>query len=124
MTQNHKKYVIYANGGSGNHGCEAIVRGTQQLLPGDYIIQSRSIEEDTIYGINAELRPEITGEKSKIGFLKAYLKLKIAKNYFALDALDYISAIKAIKGQAKVALSVGGDNYCYTGEEFLRGIYG
>ena len=37
------KYVLYGNGGSGNHGCEAIIRGTQQVLKGDYIIQSQSI---------------------------------------------------------------------------------
>ena len=26
------KIVLYGNGGSGNHGCEAIVRGTFELL--------------------------------------------------------------------------------------------
>ena len=28
------KIVLYSHGGSGNHGCEAIVRGTYKILNG------------------------------------------------------------------------------------------
>lgn len=112
------KYLLYGNGGSGNHGCEAIVRGTQAVLQGDYIIQSQSVDEDSFYGLDAELFPEITGKKSKIRFLLAYLKFKLTKNYFDLDGIEYLPAIQKQKGKADIALSVGGDNYCYVGEEF------
>lgn len=112
------KYVLYANGGSGNHGCEAIVCGTQYVLQGECIIQSRAIEEDKYYGLKAQFYPEKIGKKSKIRFLLAYVKLKLTKNHFDMDGIEYLPAIQKLKGKAKVALSVGGDNYCYYGEEF------
>lgn len=110
------KYVLYGNGGSGNHGCEAIIRGTQKVLKGDYIIQSQSVEEDTKYSVNAEINPQITGKKSKLKFLNAYLNLKLFKDYTALDGIEYLDGIEKVRGKADVALSVGGDNYCYGGE--------
>lgn len=110
------KYILYGNGGSGNHGCEAIIRGTQQVLKGDYIIQSQSVEEDTKYDVNAEINPQITGTKSKLRFISAYLRLKLTKDYTALDGIEYLDAIEKVRGEAQVALSVGGDNYCYGGE--------
>ena len=109
------KYILYGNGGSGNHGCEAIIRGTQQVLKGDYIIQSQSFEEDTKYSVNAEISPQITGKKSKLKFINAYLNLKLFKDYTALDGIEYLDAIEKVRGKAEVALSVGGDNYCYKG---------
>ena len=112
------KYILYGNGGSGNHGCEAIIRGTQQLINGDCLILARSIEEDKQYDIKAEFFPEKTGDKSKLRFILAYLKLKISGNYFDMDVLDYLPAIKKQRNNAGIALSVGGDNYCYSGEEF------
>ena len=110
------KYILYGNGGSGNHGCEAIIRGTQQALKGDYIIQSQSVEEDTKYSVNADINPQITGKKSKLKFINAYLNLKLFKDYTALDGIEYLDAIEKVRGKAEVALSVGGDNYCYGGE--------
>lgn len=110
------KYILYGNGGSGNHGCEAIIRGTQQVLKGDYIIQSQSVEEDTKYSVNAEINPQITGIKSKLKFINAYLNLKLFKDYTSLDGIEYLDAIEKVRGKAEVALSVGGDNYCYGGE--------
>lgn len=40
------KIVLYGNGGSGNHGCEAIVRGTFELLQESFLIASEAVEED------------------------------------------------------------------------------
>ena len=109
---------MYGNGGSGNHGCEAIVRGTQEIIKGDFIIQSNSVEEDTKYGLEGEIKPAIDGKISKIRFFQALLKLKISGDYLAMDCVPYLSAIKSISGKAKVAFSVGGDNYCYEGAGF------
>ena len=112
------EYVLFANGGSGNHGCEAIVRGTQEIIKGDFIIQSNSVEEDTKYGLEGEINPAIDGKRSRIKFLQAFLKLKTTGDYLAMDCVPYLSAIKSISGRAKIALSVGGDNYCYEGAGF------
>ena len=45
------KIFLYAHGGSGNHGCEAIVRATARILQGNelYLISSKP-EEDRYYG--------------------------------------------------------------------------
>ena len=45
------KIVLYGNGGSGNHGCEAIVRGTFELLQESFLIASEAVEEDKKYGL-------------------------------------------------------------------------
>ena len=42
------RIILYGNGGCGNHGCEAIVRGTVQLCgkQNDYIVMADAPEED------------------------------------------------------------------------------
>ena len=110
------RYVLFGNGSSGNHGCEAIIRGTQHVLKGKYIIQSQSIEEDVKYGIEADINPQKTGTVDKLKFFRAYLKLKLHKDYTDLDGIEYVDAIEKVRGKAEIALSVGGDNYCYGGE--------
>ena len=48
-----KRIFLYAHGGSGNHGCEAIVRSTINLLgQEDVTLISSRPEEDTYYGID------------------------------------------------------------------------
>lgn len=46
------KKVLYMHTGSGNHGCEAIVRTTSKLLngPQDVILWSNTKSEDIKYG--------------------------------------------------------------------------
>ena len=48
------RIVLYGNGGSGNHGCEAIVRGTIQLCgeKNVYTLMSETPEEDYKYGLD------------------------------------------------------------------------
>ena len=117
-------YIIYSNGSAGNHGCEAIHRGTMALLgeAHNYIIQSPGVEDDRRYGLGelARLWQAEQPVKRNLRFLLAYLKLKRTGDYTAMDGLAYLPGIKCAAGAAKVALSVGGDNYCYPGTE----IYG
>lgn len=50
-----KKVILYAHGGSANHGCEAIVRSTIQILIvkfNQFILLSNEPNEDKYYGIN------------------------------------------------------------------------
>ena len=46
------KKVLYMHTGSGNHGCEAIIRTTSKLLngPKDVILWSNTRSEDVKYG--------------------------------------------------------------------------
>lgn len=116
--------IIYGNGSAGNHGCEAIHRGTMALLGGEhnYIIQSPGVEDDRRYGLEelAQLWTAAGPVKRDLRFWSAYLKMKVTGDYTAMDGLAYVPGIRRAAAEAKVALSVGGDNYCYPGTE----IYG
>lgn len=48
-----KKIVLYPHGGSGNRGCEAIVRGTKKILD-DYDLQlfSSGVQQDIDVHLN------------------------------------------------------------------------
>lgn len=119
------RVLLYGNGGSGNHGCEAIVRGTVELLGTDkniFCVRSENVEEDTRYGLNhlAEISPARSERKKDFRFLCAYAKLKLFGNYTDMDGLYYLPGIFNAASSTDIALSVGGDNYCYDGTE----IYG
>lgn len=116
--------ILYGNGSAENHGCEAIVRGTVAVLGKDniYTVQSAQPEVDIRYGLwqLAEIHPAVSPVKKDLRFLAAYLKVKTAKVYTDMDGLGYVGGIQHAAPNADVALSVGGDNYCYPGTE----IYG
>ena len=114
------KYILYANGGSGNHGCEAIVRGTQEILGGNMTIHSKAPEEDLKYGLGefAEIVPAVSAVKKDFTYIKSYAKLKLFGNYTDMDGLAYLPTIEQENGKGRLALSVGGDNYCYSDQPF------
>lgn len=110
------KITMYGNGGAGNHGCEAISRGTVELLgANEYRILSENCREDAQYGLDtcAALESAKETRKKDFSFLKAYAKLKLTGNYTDMDGLYYLPAIKSCKGNTDIAFSIGGDNYCY-----------
>ena len=117
------KISLYGNGAAGNHGCEAIVRGTVELFPSttEYVILSDNAAEDRRYGLDqlAQILEAKRERKNDARFLAAYAKLKLTGDYVDLDGLYYLPAIRDQKGKTEIALSVGGDNYCYGG----TGIY-
>lgn len=118
------KIALYGNGSSGNHGCEAIVRGTVELLgsgKNSFRIQSKNPQEDQFYGLEAlaQVCPAKSERKKDLRFLTAYAKLKLTGNYTDMDGLYYLPGIDGAAAVSDVALSVGGDNYCYGG----TGIY-
>lgn len=118
-----RQIILYGNGSAGNHGCEAIVRGTVEVLGSNnrYRIQSDTPAEDLYYGLSdlAEIVSATSERTYDLQFLKAYAKLKLTGNYIDMDGLYYLPGIKNLKGKSDIALSVGGDNYCYGG----TGIY-
>ena len=116
------KYILYGNGGSGNHGCEAIARGTKALLGEEPIIYSNSPEEDRKYGLEkiARIYSAISNNKLNPYTIYAYIKMKLTGNYRDLDTASYIPGIRQAKKDTNIAISVGGDNYCYKGTEIYR----
>ena len=114
------KIVLYGNGGSGNHGCEAIVRGTFELLQESFLIASEAVEEDKKYGLEklGDIYEAKTSKVNMVQLAKAYVKLKLTGNYTDMDGVPYLNFIDNVRGKADLALSVGGDNYCYSNQSF------
>jgi len=108
---------LYAHGGSGNHGCEAIIRSTVDILGAEKpTLISGKPEEDRNYGLDelcvlVKDRSETLNKRS-VAFLKAYGALKLRGEYIPMDKLWYADAFSRIR-KGDIALSVGGDNYCY-----------
>lgn len=111
------KIIMYAHGGSGNHGCEAIVRATARILDGnELLLISSNPEEDRRYGLarTVQLLLDTDGcvRHCSIDFLKAYAALKIKKDFIPMEKIQYQKAFDHIC-TGDIALSIGGDNYCY-----------
>lgn len=103
-------FIFYAHGGSDNHGCEAIIRGTCQNLKGEITLFSSNIQADKLYGLNdmCKISPDT--------YKRYYHPVK----WFFYKVLNIVfhknTMFKLVDGKEKgVYLSVGGDNYCYSG---------
>ncbi len=88
---NDYKNIFYYHGGSGNHGCEALVKtlvSINDFKKNENCLYSYNAEEDYKYGLNSIVK---------------YIKQsnldseEITNDYFVNDS---------------IALSIGGDNYC------------
>lgn len=119
-----KQFMYYANGGSGNHGCEAIIRSLEMILtPEDKSLSlSISPDQDHKYGID-ELVNTIalhSVSRNNLTYLKSYLNLKLRHLKYSLDIFPYRYILERLDKQKNklLALSVGGDNYCYGGTDF------
>lgn len=121
------KVILYSHGGSENHGCEALVRSTIKILgnKNSYILLSNDPQQDYKYGLNsiANIKNVYNDIKnSGIQYFYYLLKMKVFKSdyyYFKEKFRNMASQLENVD----VALSVGGDNYCYSGyEEELRAI--
>lgn len=124
-----KKILIFNHGGSKNHGCEALVRTIVGLLPKESYIAllSDAPEEDFCYGIDKivdDISPSIRSySKFSLSFVQAYLTLKIKKDYTQMDLLPYKAAIQSLPDDYDIAVSIGGDVYCYDNYRMYIGIH-
>ncbi len=114
-----KTYVLYAHDGSGNHGCEALVRSTCKLIDADkdnVVLMSTRPEEDKRYGLSdvctiLDKTEKRSLNRTKPAFFKAYYNLKIKHNYTPIEF--YESKVADFVKKGDIALSIGGDTYCY-----------
>ena len=116
---------LYGHGGSGNHGCEAIVRSTVGILGGEIELLSQHPEQDLRYGIDQVCRvTEDTDTPLKRGSLSWFLSSLETKLTGKYDRYFRYTKEKLMSRAARgdVFLSIGGDNYCYPGTEHLATI--
>lgn len=109
--------IFYAHGGSGNHGCEAIVRASQKILGNIPItLLTSSPDQDIKYGVDRICRlvteREETVNRFSPDFFHSYAALKLKKDFIPLEKMHYKKAFSAIS-KGDIAFSIGGDNYCY-----------
>lgn len=108
------KTYMYFHAGSKNHGCEAIVRSTGAMLGIDMTLVSDHPEDDIAYGIDGivtvtgRVEPKYT-LKEKV-FCVLYERATKREDYGYKLLAKYEGEGFAPNG---VALSIGGDNYCY-----------
>lgn len=115
------KLVLYPHGGSGNHGCEAIVRSTYKITQADVTLFSASPEEDKKVGLDAICNVQLDHcpiSRFSLQYLKAVFQAKVYGDQTAYDRIHFFPILKAAK-TADYMLSIGGDNYCYGVPRFI-----
>lgn len=106
------KIILTPHGGSCNHGCEAIVKSTVNMLKNvDFELFSSSLEEDVRYGLGNYCKLSVS-QKPINRFSIQYLLARINGDSEEFDKLAFEPIIKAAK-RSDMMLSIGGDNYCY-----------
>ena len=116
-----KKTIMYAHGSAYNHGCEAIVRSTVDLLNLEKektLLFSNNIQGDLDYKLDDIVRVEAINEtpvehNSLLGVIYracSHLYSDHEKMYYRFFGKK---RFKYMYNQGDVALSIGGDNYCY-----------
>lgn len=107
------KKVLYMHTGSGNHGCEAIVRTTSKLLngPRDVILWSNTKLEDIKYG-SAQGFERIVVPEQLERFSAAYFEALVKRKLFHRKNANMEVFLRELF-KDNIAISVGGDNYCY-----------
>lgn len=116
------KTILYAHTGSGNHGCEALVRSTAKLLEDTPVLFSTGYEEDLYYGVPdiAHVREDTVAPvpRRSAAYFAAACQMKLTKRsslFTKYARRDLFSQVQ----NGDLCLSIGGDNYCYAGTEIL-----
>lgn len=114
------KIYLYYHGGSENHGCEAIVRSTAKILGDDLYLATSNIESDKKYALD-QIVTLIDDSQCKLNRIQNL----ISAIYFKLTHSDYYytyfrhKKFFDIVKKGDICLSIGGDNYCYKGQDIL-----
>lgn len=107
-----KKIVMYMHGGSGNHGCEAIINSTCNIVEIPVAVLSARAEEDRKYSLKDLC--EIYQERNPVSNVWTHGIYYLRKNFLKQQNAYATYRFKDIlKTDCNTYVSVGGDNYCY-----------
>lgn len=108
-----KKLVLYMHAGSGNHGCEAIVNSLCHMIKEKVLLVSYRGAEDEAYSLKelCEIRQERSFAKKKAAHVLYYIYRKLTGDGESFIRYRYHGIFKG--KPAPLAISIGGDNYCY-----------
>lgn len=113
--------LLYPHGGSGNHGCEAIVRSTLNITGANAILYSNAVEEDEKYQLNKLCTLKNAQQpisRKSVLYWKALFQNKVLGVKDAYDVVAF-NLIFERSSWANFAFSIGGDNYCYGTPTFI-----
>lgn len=120
------KTIIYSHGGSGNHGCEALVRSTIKILDAigclkNPILYSYRAEEDRRYGID-----KLITDIKEVGKTPRDLEYFFRALFFKMGCkkvlIDYSHrALLNDVQKGDLCIAIGGDCYTYDGWPELLG---
>lgn len=116
-----KKIALFYHSGSGNHGCEAIVRSTAKLLGTRSLLYSNCPKEDKAMGLGELCDIQLESapiSRTSLAYWKALIRSKVMHDSQAFDLQHFSPMIKAID-EADVILSIGGDMYCYGVNDYI-----
>lgn len=112
-TQEADRLIMYMHAGSGNHGCEAIVNSICRMIKEQVTLISYFGEEDQRYSLSGlcEIKGERRFEEHRLAHILYYGYRKLTGDGESFIRYRYGSVFK---GKAvPLAVSIGGDNYCY-----------
>lgn len=111
------KIYIHSNGSAENHGCEAIVRVTAKMLQ-EYkhiYYSTYDLDKDTRYGVN-QIVNCVECKRKPMPQYRSFLYYwnRLLNTIYPIRGYKTIVGDTIVKSKGcDVALSVGGDNYCY-----------
>lgn len=114
------KYILFSHTGSGNHGCEAIVRSTAKLMARRVELYSTNLAEDAEINlgeiVNLHDDCHVKLKRYSLKYCLAALQEKL-QNRTLIHTRFTRSALLNAVSKGDCCLSIGGDNYCYNGVE-------
>lgn len=107
------RLLMYMHAGSGNHGCEAIVNSVCHMVKEKVTLLSYYGEEDEKYSLKdlCQIVSERRFEEHKLAHVLYYGYRKITGDKESFIRYRYGDIMK--QKTAPLAISIGGDNYCY-----------
>ncbi len=107
------RLLMYMHAGSGNHGCEAIVNSVCHMVKEKVTLLSYYGEEDEKYSLRdlCDIVSERRFEEHKLAHVLYYGYRKITGDQESFIRYRYGDVTKG--KTAPLAISIGGDNYCY-----------
>ena len=117
-----KMIHLYGHGGSGNHGCEAIVRTTVNMISEPVNLFSNHPEQDLRYGLDRICQILSDTDAPVVRGTPEWFFAAVQTKLTGKIDLNMRLRKKALLSQASsgdIFLSIGGDNYCYAGTELI-----
>lgn len=107
------KLILYMHAGSGNHGCEAIVNSLCRMVREPAVLMSYRAGEDEKYSLKelCEVIQERSFDGHKFAHVLYYAYRKLTGDQESFIRYRYHQVLG--KGKIPLAVSIGGDNYCY-----------